>query len=754
MAPNVIDDPSTISWLKSRKKNSDNLRDATLSGDTQRWLEERRALPFYSSLSPHTCKHCRDITIELAESGKGSRLRLPYGLAESILAAKEGCPIYQNIVDLVFNFRAEVRKRVPENPVFSFWLRYRPEVLPDETAQLEFEVDVVSAETGAEEAIDGDNGFTVWALEGNPAAAPISVRPYQLDYMSTSSAVWGKNCIEYCRLDHSECSGLLGDDGSKEVINPDSIPSRLLMLYQNEDGTLHAQIIGRDMKNQVPTPDVSRRGFAILSYCWGGPQPITLTSKSSKELGQGFPVTILPKTLADAALFTHKLGLEYLWIDALCIFQDDDGDNLDKGREIPQMGQYYGDATVTLCAASASTCSSGLQTTPLAAEDPANYLFGPIQLRARTSAGEIGTIQVLKEADYFSSHREREPIVRRGWTLQESLLSRRILIFSSHHLYFSCKVGNASCGGREPLPKSRVIGVYESRVPGVNTISSLQRMYPVVSTWDKVVNEYTQRLLGFPGDKLLAISAMAASLVRMAKDERGLVYRYCAGLMFDLEGKDWGWKGELLWAVTQPATPLGATGLTRTPSWSWASVQAPVHRWSASTSNFPEDGIRLLDLHAPLADERNPFGAVKGGFVKLVARTRSFSTVNESEIHIIITRNTILDDDMYDESSRSALVVRPDTMQVDDMIASGGGGVVMVELIATRRNGKLLPTYPAGILVINPGTNSKGEAPYQRVGIFEVKFKDLSSSDAHREAALKQAQALFDNRDLQELYIV
>ncbi|KAJ8128445.1 hypothetical protein O1611_g5187 [Lasiodiplodia mahajangana] len=128
--------------------------------------------------------------------------------------------------------------------------------------------------------------------------------------------------------------------------------------------------------------------------------------------------------------------------------------------------------------------------------------------------------------------------------------------------------------------------------------------------------------------------------------------------------------------------------------------------------------------------------------------------MNESEINMIVTRKTILDDDMYDESSRSALVIHPDTVQVDDMIAGGGGGVVLVELIAPRRNGKLRPTYPAGILVINLGRNSKEEECYQRVGMFDVKYKDTSSSDVHQELALKRAQALFDNRELRELYIV
>ncbi|KAI3316851.1 HET-domain-containing protein [Xylariaceae sp. AK1471] len=706
MVANALDEPSIIYWLETRRETAENLRQAALFSEPQRWLEERTASPFYTASNPHTCEHCRQITVELAEESRKSRAQLPYGLPESILAARGGCVLYQAFVDLVYDeLRREAKTDWPGDDALSFWIAYDPEELPDDTARLWFTVEW-SSDTRSRKPLN-DSGFTVWTLEGNPAAVHISTRPYELDYQSSASTAWGRSCVRYCQLNHSECRGSVGNDGNREVINPASIPSRLLRLYRDESGILLAQITGRDMQHQIPTPEVSRRGFAVLSYCWGGPQPIQLTRETA-TLAQVYPVTMLPKTLADAAWFTHQLGLDYLWVDALCIMQDEPDD---KGREIPRMGQYYGDATVTICAALANTCSSGFLRNPPPAEDPTDYLFGPVELRVKTTTGKPGTIQILKEADYFSSHRKREPIVQRGWTLQESLLSRRLLIFSSHHFYFSCKVANASCGGREPRPKSRIIGTYESRVPGIHTIASLQRMYPVVSTWDNVVNEYTQRLLGFPGDKLPAVSAMAASLVRMARDERGLDLRYCAGLIFDLEGKDWGWKGELLWAVAQPGTPLETTSGTFSPSWSWASLQAPIQRLKSVPDNFPhEDGICLLDLSAPLADERNPFGAVKGGMIRLKARTRLFSTIDRAEMNVLMTRERNLDHDMYDVTSQSALVVRSDT--------------------------------------------AEGEKCYKRVGMFEFKVYHNPRSKATRRIALERARTLFDNCEPQELYLV
>ncbi|KAI0454270.1 HET-domain-containing protein [Xylaria acuta] len=719
MARNILDEPSVKEWLEKRREASKNLTEAGQFGETQRWLKERRTFPFYTSSSPHSCEHCRSVIINLEASEQKRKLKLPYNLVESVLAARGGCALYQNFVDSVFkntNEEARLAWRGGAGP--GFWIEYYPEELPYESARLSLTI-VAPSHDGTEHVLDADGGLTVWTLEGDPASVDVSTRPYELDYQSSTSTAWGRNCIKYCQLNHSGCVVPVHGDASEEVINPDSIPSRLLRLYQNEDNILHAQIIGRDTEHPIPTLKVSHQGFAILSYCWGGSQPIQLTRETIK-LASSYPTRILPKTLTDAAWFTHQLGLEYLWVDALCILQDDVDD---KGREIPRMGRYYGDATVTICAASADTCFRGFLTTPPPAEDPGSYLFGPIALRVKTTSGGYGTIQAFKEPDYFNSYREREPVVERGWTLQESLLSRRLLIFSSQHLYFACREANASCGGREPLPKSRVIGLYESRVPGINTISSLQRMYPAASTWDKVVNEYTQRRLGCFEDKLPAISAMAASLVRMARDERAQELRYCAGLMLDLEGKDRGWKGEFLWAVTQPASPVAVPDYSSSssPSWSWASLQVPIRRWQATPDDFPdEDGIRLLYFNAPLEDARNPFGSVRGGLIKLVARTRLFSTVDRAGIHMLVTSKTILEDEMYDESSRSVLVFRPDS----------------VEIVMEHRG------------------NSEEDGCYKRVGMFDFKFNDISGSKPRQELAMKQALMLFDNCESREVCIL
>ena len=67
-------------------------------------------------------------------------------------------------------------------------------------------------------------------------------------------------------------------------------------------------------------------------------------------------ITHLPQTIIDAILVTHEIGLDYLWVDSLCIIQDDDHD---KTRELARMRLIYRNAYITLCAASARGASEG-----------------------------------------------------------------------------------------------------------------------------------------------------------------------------------------------------------------------------------------------------------------------------------------------------------------------------------------------------------------------------------------------------------
>ena len=136
---------------------------------------------------------------------------------------------------------------------------------------------------------------------------------------------------------------------SKAPINPDWIPSRLVDVSSLSTNTV--RIVHRQ---DVPEHD---RRYIALSHCWG-PADFRTYNKSTKER---FEATIslneMVKTFKDLFQLADQLGIRYVWIDALCILQDDKDD---WDLESSTMFQVYLWATLTVVAAASWSSTEGL----------------------------------------------------------------------------------------------------------------------------------------------------------------------------------------------------------------------------------------------------------------------------------------------------------------------------------------------------------------------------------------------------------
>ena len=68
--------------------------------------------------------------------------------------------------------------------------------------------------------------------------------------------------------------------------------------------------------------------YVALSYVWGGIHKLQLTKSTAQllETPGALKTEDLPATVADAIEVTRALGERYIWVDALCIIQDDELD--------------------------------------------------------------------------------------------------------------------------------------------------------------------------------------------------------------------------------------------------------------------------------------------------------------------------------------------------------------------------------------------------------------------------------------------
>jgi hypothetical protein len=102
------------------------------------------------------------------------------------------------------------------------------------------------------------------------------------------------------------------------------IKHRTCQRLSQEDKELPTRVIevGYSEGNHEPRLVVTNGAhgsWAALSYCWGGDSNFVLKADNMQEMLNGIPLESFPATLRDAVHVTRRLGIRYLWIDALCI---------------------------------------------------------------------------------------------------------------------------------------------------------------------------------------------------------------------------------------------------------------------------------------------------------------------------------------------------------------------------------------------------------------------------------------------------
>ncbi len=84
--------------------------------------------------------------------------------------------------------------------------------------------------------------------------------------------------------------------------------------------------VGKDLKSPNvqlwdPVPDEARGKYISLSYCWGKSSQFTTTKSNLDDRRAGIEIAKMPKTMQDIITLARELEIQYVWIDALCIYQ-------------------------------------------------------------------------------------------------------------------------------------------------------------------------------------------------------------------------------------------------------------------------------------------------------------------------------------------------------------------------------------------------------------------------------------------------
>lgn len=397
---------------------------------------------------------------------------------------------------------------------------------------------------------------------------------------SESAQRFARACIEACTQTHERC----------HFAEPQLLPTRVIDVGNAGDERLRL----------FETRESRIGQYTALSYCWGSDQPLKTTSVNIQAMKSGLLLSDLPQTLADAVHVTRSLNIQYLWIDALCIIQDD---AKDWETESGKMSTIYEKSYLVIAASSSSSATQGFlghqrQHQPCYVSVPEKY-------------GTRTTIAARRNpASGVHDHMERktDPLDQRAWAFQEQHMSTRCLIFSTDELQWQCRTRTVcECGrtARRSSYHSLLLAccddMYQDDVVG--TELRLQ----AGDVWRNVVSAYNCRSLTHTDDKLPAISGIASRFGATM----GL--RYVAGLWEESIVKDLAWKQD-------SCLPLPLLTNNMAPSFSWASINRRVSyvfgqydhvwRWIPCSS--------ISDIGAGLPG-RNPFGKVSDAWITIQA---------------------------------------------------------------------------------------------------------------------------------------
>jgi hypothetical protein len=141
----------------------------------------------------------------------------------------------------------------------------------------------------------------------DPASSEISSRPLNSNRALPAALSKVRGWFDECHAQqhiHNRCSPQIAT----------TLPTRLIDVGLEPCANIIKLRKSQELKNGR---------YPALSYCWGTEQNFCTTNKSIADMEQGVPISLLPKGLQDAVMVTRALGLCFLWVDAICIIQDD-----------------------------------------------------------------------------------------------------------------------------------------------------------------------------------------------------------------------------------------------------------------------------------------------------------------------------------------------------------------------------------------------------------------------------------------------
>ncbi|KAK6850721.1 HET-domain-containing protein [Apiospora arundinis] len=330
-----------------------------------------------------------------------------------------------------------------------------------------------------------------------------------------------------------------------------------------------------------------------MSHCWGAHMPLRLLSSNIDDMQVSIPVARLSQSFKDAIQVLQWLGLDYIWIDSLCIVQDSPAD---WQKESATMADVYSNSHCNIAATHAADGTHGCFV-----ERDAR-LVEPLKVGVNWT--QTPAVYYVAQKDYWETHVMDTPLNARAWVCQERYLAPRTLFFGGKQLFWECQCCSASETFSLGLPPGveRMVKSLEPNKGG----AAIRRRENVphapeldaFALWGEIVHQFSKGQLTFAEDKLVAVSGLASRMHKHIQSD------YLAGL----------WRKhlphQLLWVVYDGERHAVYTA----PSWSWASMSGRLEY--GDYINDRSIVLEIQEAKTQLVNEASPFGKTKAGYIR------------------------------------------------------------------------------------------------------------------------------------------
>lgn len=506
----------------------------------------------------------------------------------------------------------------------------------------------------------------------------------QLAKSTASDATFelAKYWLERCLTHHRECCEVRP--------SPNQWPTRLLAVGQEDT----VRLVLTSELAQVPK-------YLTLSHCWGGADIIKLKAANFSSFRKSILLSALPKTFKDAIVITRRLGYEYLWIDSLCIIQDSAED---WSKESSIVGMIYRQSVCTIAALAAQNSHEGCFTK----RNPLFYRHCRILGDSEKGVYVLGA--TTPKMWVTGGYGQPCKLNKRGWVVQERLLSPRTLYFGPRSIGWECieceatetepDEQNSFSGQVDTLRPKRTFAFLGRYISKSTSVSSAE-FITFRNAWWTIVSTYTGCDLTFPSDKLAAITGM----IRVIESITGLT---------NVSGH---WKEFLLQDILWKAWISGKRAASyRAPSWSWASMD--YHVYGTYFDNIFETVCNsetklMYELEwmaqvedvgtTPVVSGSSWSGQVSGAYIRLRGQARMMKSGNHEGYQQLFD-----DDGDRGQQNLSVLIVRGTKRLNQDGSAYNGPREFQDE-------GLMLAPVDAG------------QSRWRRIGIFFQTFQEATA---------------------------